>query len=156
MSSSLTPNPDSGIASTRCPNCSNQLTEFFPEAVWRLGEHGRNFGYAKCSLCGLVLANPLPTDDEVSSYYAGSFNYGIYSLRKPLKRLQGSSRWRRLRQRLGQGNGVPRRLLDVGCGHGWFLAAARRSGWDCTGLDFPSEATEFARQTLGLKIIEAD
>src|SRR5439155_26281460 len=76
--------------------------------------------------------------------------------RKALKCLQGSSRWRRLRQRLGRGNGAPRRLLDVGCGHGWFLAAARRSGWDSTGLDFPSEATGFARESVGLKIIEGD
>jgi SAM-dependent methyltransferase len=148
--------PSSDSLATSCPNCANATRDFLPTAVWQLGEEGRSFRYAQCTHCELLFANPIPSREEVTSFYAGSFDYGIYSLRKPLKRLQGTRRWTHLMQSLVDANCSSKRLLDVGCGHGWVLNAARRSGWECTGLDFPSEATEFARRELGLDIIEGD
>ena len=37
------------------------------------------------------------------------------------------------------------RLLDVGCGNGEFLAAARSAGWECVGVDFDPKAVETTR-----------
>jgi SAM-dependent methyltransferase len=42
------------------------------------------------------------------------------------------------------------KLLDIGCGVGNFLAAARRQGFDVTGLEFNRNAVEFARNHYGL------
>jgi len=47
-----------------------------------------------------------------------------------------------------------RRLLDVGCAQGFFLAAARERGYDVVGLE-PSRAVAlFAREALGLTVLE--
>lgn len=47
---------------------------------------------------------------------------------------------------------VPRRgrLLDLGCGTGNFLAAARDAGFDVTGVEFNSSAVRFAKEHYGL------
>lgn len=37
------------------------------------------------------------------------------------------------------------RLLDVGCGDGFFLEFARRAGWSVVGVDFDQEAVKAAR-----------
>jgi 2-polyprenyl-3-methyl-5-hydroxy-6-metoxy-1,4-benzoquinol methylase len=153
-----TPPPplDDANGPRHCPNCDHESATAFSGIRWRLGADGRDFGYAQCPHCGLVYADPFPSAAEVDKFYAENFDYGKYSERRSLKRIQGADRWRRLRPRLSSGDHATGNLLDVGCGHGWFLAAARRDGWDCTGIDFPSEATAFARNELRLKIVEAD
>lgn len=45
-----------------------------------------------------------------------------------------------------------RRILDVGCGNGLFLAYCRGRGWTTIGIE-PSPAGGYARDTLGLDVI---
>ena len=47
------------------------------------------------------------------------------------------------------------RLLDVGCGVGNFLAAARHSGFEVTGIELNQNAIRFARETYGLRDVFA-
>ena len=43
-------------------------------------------------------------------------------------------------------------LLDVGCGVGRFLAAARSIGWKCRGIDVSKKAVEIGRTGAGLDL----
>ena len=47
------------------------------------------------------------------------------------------------------------RLLDLGCGVGNFLAAARDSGFEVAGVELNQSAVRFARETYGLREIFA-
>jgi SAM-dependent methyltransferase len=47
------------------------------------------------------------------------------------------------------------RLLDLGCGVGNFLAAARDVGFDVTGLELNGNAVRFAREHYGLEKVHA-
>jgi SAM-dependent methyltransferase len=47
------------------------------------------------------------------------------------------------------------RLLDLGCGIGNFLSAARDAGFDATGIEFDPSAVRFARQHYGLEKVFA-
>ena len=48
------------------------------------------------------------------------------------------------------------RLLDLGCWVGYLLAAARDRGWEVTGVEPSDFAATFARERLGLPIVQAD
>ena len=47
------------------------------------------------------------------------------------------------------------RLLDVGCGVGNFLAAARHAGFEVTGIELNQNAIRFARKNYGLREVFA-
>jgi 2-polyprenyl-3-methyl-5-hydroxy-6-metoxy-1,4-benzoquinol methylase len=128
------------------------VPEFEPHR-WTISDGGRPFRYLRDRESDIIFCDPLPTPEELSEYYSTSFNYGWYAKRKWLKRVQGWHRWKRVEKRLEKLLGRTGTLLDVGCGHGWFLHAATHSGWNATGLDLPSDATLFAQKTLGLNII---
>jgi 2-polyprenyl-3-methyl-5-hydroxy-6-metoxy-1,4-benzoquinol methylase len=51
-------------------------------------------------------------------------------------------------------DGAERRLLDVGCAHGFFLDTARRRGWTVAGVDISPEAVDFARERLRLDVYQ--
>jgi len=47
------------------------------------------------------------------------------------------------------------RLLDLGCGVGIFLAAARDAGFEVTGIDLNQNAVRFSRERYGLRDVSA-
>ena len=49
-----------------------------------------------------------------------------------------------------------RRLVDVGCAHGFFLAAARERGWVGCGADISADAVRYAQEKLGLDVVHGD
>jgi SAM-dependent methyltransferase len=48
------------------------------------------------------------------------------------------------------------RVLDLGCWVGFLLAEARDRGWQATGVEPSSFGASYARERLGLEVIEAD
>lgn len=44
----------------------------------------------------------------------------------------------------------PPRILDIGCGKGFFLKRAAERGWEANGLELSPHAAKFAREKLGL------
>ena len=48
----------------------------------------------------------------------------------------------------GAGIGRGARLLDAGCGHGWYVAALRRCGYEVVGADLAAAQVEAARAEL--------
>ena len=106
---------------------------------------GGAFAMVRCRTCGLVYLNPRPTPDVLLALYVD------YHARFG----QNETAWDRLMNRIfreaedllcasARGPG-PRRLLDVGCGFGGFVAAMRRRGWDVEGLDPSPTAVAAAR-----------
>lgn len=47
---------------------------------------------------------------------------------------------------------APGRLLDIGCAAGFLLEAARRRGWQVTGIDISDYAARYARETFHLDV----
>jgi len=68
----------------------------------------------------------------------------------------GERRARNFRRFLDSWAGPPGRLLDVGCGYGWFLHMATERGWDTVGVDVSPAAIRYATERFGVTALAGD
>jgi 2-polyprenyl-3-methyl-5-hydroxy-6-metoxy-1,4-benzoquinol methylase len=109
---------------------------------------------AFCGRCGLRWETAVPTGDILTAAY----ETGFYEAAAPrggrlvsaFHSFNGTLRMRELRD-LPNG-----RLLDLGCGKGHFLSAARSAGWDAVGIDHSRAAAEAAKRLYDIDIIVGD
>lgn len=103
----------------------------------------------RCRGCGLTRRDPLSLPEETAVHYDESYyrRHGAIGAPVPAS-LQAALR--RVEERVRPG-----RLLEIGCGLGYFLDHARRGGWEPSGVDASPWAAGFARTTLGLDVREA-
>lgn len=129
------------MKSGKCTACGGALKSRYPEVRDPLT--GEVFAVDVCTRCGLGHTVPQPAD--LGPYY-GQHYYGNrhgLTLRYCLRRRMGF-----VSSVVPDGKG--KRLLDIGCGDGSFLLAARQAGWNVTGTELNPTA---ARQA-GLNVLE--
>jgi SAM-dependent methyltransferase len=134
------------------------------ETVSWLGHTGvkrarvKDFDIIDCETCGFVHAAPLPAPESLITTYRDDY----YVEEKPtfLKVANEDQAWGEMFQadRLEIFERVlapdRRRVLDIGCGPGFFLKTAKDRGWTATGIEPSRQAATHARG-LGLDIVEA-
>jgi SAM-dependent methyltransferase len=119
------------VIPTSCASCGGALLPRHPEV--EDAQTRETFAVLACASCSLGHTSPVPED--LSRYYSG----GYYGGRHGLTHALCLRRRTRLLDRFG-GRGA---VLDVGCGDGSFLEAARARGWQVEGTELnPSRARE--------------
>ena len=86
----------------------------------------------KCADCKFVFSKKIPTETELSEHY-NQYKRNKYLSPLTIKRynelLDKFEKYRDLN-----------RILDVGCGSGYFLEVAKKRGWDVYGTEYTDEA----------------
>lgn len=131
-----------------CPACDGRESR---SIGWRGGDAHQNGAGVKtaivrCKKCSHQYPNPMPFPKveleeiyvEVDEYFHG---HDIEKKKENGLRLMGE-----FEQKLGRKG----RFLDVGCGAGEVLWAAKESGWNSTGIDPSKEFIEIAKKRLGV------
>ena len=112
----------------------------------------------RCPQCGLRWWDFSSVDTAAlygPEYFSGSNGDGYddyYALRGAMERT-GAAAFGGLRKVLGLGHG---RVLDLGCGPGFFLNVARSAGWTVQGIEISEAASAYARQTLQLPVLNSE
>jgi SAM-dependent methyltransferase len=134
-----------------------------PELVTHSSHRGPRIAHAKghdiidCECCGFKHVLPLPDPAGLAREYAENY----YADEKPdfIARAREDQAWFEIAQTdrlelfeklLGPGR---RRLLDIGCGPGFFLSTAIARGWAACGIEPSRQAAAYAR-SLGANINE--
>ncbi len=129
-----------------------------PSRGARIVHHRRDDALVRCPRCALVFANPQYTPAELDELYRtiyyderqtmeSTFREEDYRATRPLYETVLRDILRRY-PRLGRGA----RVLDYGCGVGFFLVACKNAGLQPRGVDFSSTAMRYARERFGLDV----
>ncbi len=104
-------------------------------------------GLVKCESCGFVFMEKIPTAEELGAHYS-SYSYTGDAYLSPLTiksynaLLDEFEKYRKTNK-----------LLDIGCGRGWFLETARSRGWEVYGTEYSEAAVQLC-QTHGIHMIQ--
>lgn len=112
---------------------------------------GDPFDVVQCLACGLSRTDPRPEAQELDRYYPSGYHNKVkrylFGLDRSLSLIH-RSRIRRIERLVGQ----PGRVLDIGCGPGWFLNSMRQRGWKVRGTERSALAARQAREVLNLDV----
>lgn len=112
------------------------------------------FKVVKCQTCSLVyLGNPPDDSLLYEDYYEGS-EYPPAAYRRDSSVAALAELYALNAQRIKwlsalKPNG---KLLDLGCGRGYFLATAREHGFAVTGMDVSARALKYAQRSFGVEV----
>lgn len=143
-----------------CLGCGNDEHEI----VW-IGNQSAlysNYGlvnpirkWVRCSKCGLVYANPAPSEEsynllsnKLSEIETSDGFYAVDDYFE-LNVEVANGRIANIEKHLGKRG----KLLDVGAGFGTFVGVARDRGWDATGLEFSSTNCAYAETNYGERLL---
>ena len=131
---------------TECPVCRDSSAKRFLCKVNLI--YGTRFDLVECNACGVICFDPLPTVGQLSTFYSASY----YDFDRSREEGKGMAFARRLRAWKTRG-----RFLDVGCATGFFLNGIKKhTEWEVFGTDFGASAVKYARETLGLNVVQGD
>jgi 2-polyprenyl-3-methyl-5-hydroxy-6-metoxy-1,4-benzoquinol methylase len=133
-------------ADSTCIICGNsRRSPLYAQDQWQVH---------KCNNCGLGILDPRPGKDELDELYAQAYFQSHYnaalspSSAEMKKRLQQENhRLRFFRKLKPQG-----KVLDIGCGRGYFLLACRQAGYEVAGIDISAAAASYVSNELKIPV----
>jgi len=135
MHRKTTPHPSS------CPACGGSKFADFSPASFLAGDERT---IIECQQCQLGILWPLPSPDEIQSYYS----LGYYDFNRHGQEGKGYSYARLLTRIKPKGS-----FLDVGCATGFFINGINNNcAWQVAGVEIGPAAAAYARDELGLEI----
>jgi len=130
-----------------CPICSSK--KFEPALTVR------EIAIRRCSDCDLYYNDRMPVDtgDLYSDdHYLPVAKQSYLSIVDYRKRRFGTERLDLIESVIGSAKG--KKVLDMGCGTGWFLYLARERGFDVVGVELGDELREFTKAELKIPIFK--
>ena len=131
------------VLSSQCRLCGEAKSfQIAQEGDWHILE---------CAICGFVFVTPLPDDEYLRAHYQQYLPVDDEKIFQWSNLMEEVS-YRSL-EAIEKDGPVPSdgRLLDVGCGYGFFLGKARERGWSVHGVEPCVHARDYALKT-GLQV----
>lgn len=145
---------------THCPICSTQTFKHFGVAKDHTVSH-ETFSLQQCSACNFLITSPRPADSDLGKYYLSdeyiSHTAKATSLFDKLYEISRrfALKWKLtlVKKFIDPGATAPR-ILDYGCGTGFFLKELKENGFNIAGVEPSSKARTVAEKNTGIEIEE--
>ena len=96
----------------------------------------------QCNNCGFIFSKEIPTKETLDNHYR---NYGINQYLSPLT----IKRYNQLLDKF-EPYRKTNKILDIGCGIGYFLEEAKKRNWEVYGTEYSEESAKIC-ETKGIK-----
>ncbi|MEW6041029.1 MAG: class I SAM-dependent methyltransferase [Elusimicrobiota bacterium] len=104
----------------------------------------------KCLDCGFYYKIPLPSENEIIDSFSSSASPED---KEEVWRLSKDKLFKEGLKKIGRLVKTKNKLLDVGCGHGYFLHLSQGDGWkEVAGMEISQTAAEFAKERFGINV----
>lgn len=127
-----------------CDLCGSTAVRELYTAKDRLRNTDERFPIAECCGCGVLRTLPEMSESELGNYYPDDYWGGPGPSENWIASSQSDKTGFVARCGLVSG-----RILDVGCGSGFFLRALDSKKWDRFGVELSVTAAEAAKKALG-------
>jgi 2-polyprenyl-3-methyl-5-hydroxy-6-metoxy-1,4-benzoquinol methylase len=138
-----------------CPICEgSSFSDVFKASYFR--GKAELFQIQECDSCKLWVTNPRPEGAELEAYYE-SEDYVSHTDKKEtlVDKVYHMVRSFAVKSKLGlvnKHNTEKGNLLDYGAGTGFFLASAKKNGWNVHGVEPSAEARKNAKEANGVEL----
>jgi SAM-dependent methyltransferase len=107
------------------------------------------FMLRRCSGCGLLFNSPRLDLNELGELYGSNYYFFLRKDKREFDRIVAM-----YQRTIGLvASDIPfKRSIDIGTGRGYFPAVLRELGWQASGVEISSEASQYARYRFGLDV----
>ncbi len=122
-------------------------------------------GYLRCDQCQTLVAQFDPAQpitrvtDDSADYYGKNYWFGHQTIDLGCPDIVSRSRSDLSERCVHWMASIlpfklpPAKVLEIGCGHGGFVAMLRQAGFDATGLELSPSIVKFAKKTFGIDVL---
>lgn len=150
-------NKELNPSDNKCPLCDSGISKsyFYPPTTF----NNKVFHYYECQNCGCSFVNPFPDKNDFDLIYGEDdhaylkklgedemhiYNFDIPPYNHQRFQIDFFSKYKYW-EKAGS-------LLDIGCGSGFYMKSAMRSGIHATGIEYNENFTKLLRKKTGLSI----
>ena len=130
------------------------MTSHTGTIVWKSGKNS----VISCKNCGFYHANPIPKFEDLEKMYTHKFYQELKPVyikkdesEKDYWNITFDDKLETIESVIKKKN---KKILDIGCGPGFFLQRAKEKGWNVLGIEPSSKAAKYAKDK-GIPIIES-
>jgi len=116
-----------------------------------------NYEVLKCNSCGLIWLGKGRQSKDISLYDESYFNKW-YIKHEDRRKQYFKLKIKEIEKMypIDSFKSANKKVLDVGCGVGLFLEAAKENGWECYGLETSQFAADYSRKKLKIDVYSDD
>jgi 2-polyprenyl-3-methyl-5-hydroxy-6-metoxy-1,4-benzoquinol methylase len=119
------------------------------------------FDLFKCKECGFVFTFKYPDEQDISKYYESADYISHDDSAKGFLNLiylqVRSLMLKKKRRIIEKATGLKKgKILDIGCGTGYFAATMKKGCWDVTGIEPNVKARDFATRHFAIEVISPE